>query len=233
GDVAEGVEGAEVLGFHHRRARQPLLERREDLDTLDRIDPEVGVERQVQVQALRRVTGLLRNHRQERGGDAVGRRGLRGGWGGQRSRGERRGGNHRPGRGYDRRRNGRRYWRRSGGRESDRVQRHAGPEARQEERLLLLDEGLQRPLGRLLRLQELLVQRRRLLLHPLQRGEALLGHQQGLGERVRVRVGHGNLGGRDRRRRAGGGTRREGGAAPHGRVFRRVLAVQGGARRAR
>src|SRR5262249_30199885 len=82
----------------------------------------------------------------------------------------------------DRRRRGR-----SGSRHG---QRYATAEGGQEQRLLLIDERLESSLGRFLRVEELLVQRRRLLLHPLERGETLLGHQQRLGERIRVGGGH-------------------------------------------
>ena len=187
-----------MFGLHDGRVGQPLLERRQDLDPLDRIHPQVPVERQRQVQAVHRVTRLLRHHRQQRGRDAVpagalrhrGRRGF--------LRGRRKGGRgenrrlRRPDRRTNRSGRGRVHrsrregvcWSGPGNRAGRKRRGRAEPG--EQERLLLIDERLQRPLGRLLRVQELLVQRRRLLLHPLQRGEALLRHRERLGERVGV-----------------------------------------------
>ena len=65
----EGVQGAEVLGLDGRGVGQPLLEGGQDLDPLDRVDPQVGVQRHVQLEHLRRVARLLRHHRQQRARD--------------------------------------------------------------------------------------------------------------------------------------------------------------------
>jgi hypothetical protein len=56
--------------------------------------------------------------------------------------------------------------------------------------LLLFDEGVQRTLGRFLRFEELLVERCGLLLHALERGKALLRHQQRLAQGVGVGIRH-------------------------------------------
>ena len=50
----EGLEGAEVLGLDDGRVGEPLLERGEDLDALDRVDAEVGVELHVGLEHLGR-----------------------------------------------------------------------------------------------------------------------------------------------------------------------------------
>ena len=82
-DLAEGPERAQVLGLDHRRLGQSLLQGREDLDPLDRVDPQVGVELHARLEHLRRVSRLLRHHLQEHlldpsGGQGQGRGAHRG-----------------------------------------------------------------------------------------------------------------------------------------------------------
>ena len=62
GDLSEGADGAEVLRADHRRLGQPLLDGRQDLDPLDRVDPQVGVELHAGLEDLGRVPRLLRDH---------------------------------------------------------------------------------------------------------------------------------------------------------------------------
>src|SRR5205823_2626110 len=68
-DLAEVVEGAEVLRLDGRGGGQALLQGGEDLDALDGVDAQVGVQGHVQVQHLRGVTRLLRDHLQQHTGD--------------------------------------------------------------------------------------------------------------------------------------------------------------------
>ena len=84
----EGVQGAEVLGLDDRGVGQAVLQRRQDLDALDRVDAQVRVQRHPQLQHLRRVPRLLRDHLQE---DALDVLGGGAGDGGRRWRGRRRG----------------------------------------------------------------------------------------------------------------------------------------------
>ena len=191
GDVAEGVEGAEVLGLHLRRVRQLLLQRRQDLHALDRVDAQVRVQAHAQVQHLRGVARLLRHHRQQRRvqterSDSRGRNERRNGCGDHRRRGQN------DGLRRDRQRS-----------DHDRHRRQSSRRGRigEEERLLLRHETGERPLRGLLRIEKLLVEARRLLLHLLQGGERLLRGGQRLREGVvgvsaGVGVGHGaSLGG--------------------------------------
>ncbi len=53
-----------------RRVGQPLLQRGEDLDPLDRVDAQVGVELHARLEHLGRIPGLLRDHLQQRRLDA-------------------------------------------------------------------------------------------------------------------------------------------------------------------
>ena len=55
-DVAQRAEARDLLEIHVLDVRDLPLERREDLDALDRVDPEVGLELLVQVQDLDGVT---------------------------------------------------------------------------------------------------------------------------------------------------------------------------------
>ena len=71
GDLAQGVQGAQVLGADDRGAGEPLLEGGEDLDPLDGVDAEVGVQPHLQLQHLHRIAGLLADHGQEGLGDPV------------------------------------------------------------------------------------------------------------------------------------------------------------------
>ena len=48
GDIVEGVKGAEVFGLDDRGIGQALLQRRENLHPLDRIDAQVRIQRQRQ-----------------------------------------------------------------------------------------------------------------------------------------------------------------------------------------
>ena len=69
GDVAEGEERTEVFGLDLRCLGQAFLQGRQDLDALDRVDAQVGVQSHVQLQHLRRIARLLRDHLQQRGGN--------------------------------------------------------------------------------------------------------------------------------------------------------------------
>ena len=71
-DLAESPQRAEVLGFDRRCLGQPVLQRREDLHPLDRVDPQVGVELHVQLEHLDRVSRLLRHDLQQDLGHAHG-----------------------------------------------------------------------------------------------------------------------------------------------------------------
>ena len=66
GDLAEGPQRAEMFGLDRRGLRQPVLQRREDLHPLDRVDPQVVVELHVQLEHLHRVSRLLRHDLQQR-----------------------------------------------------------------------------------------------------------------------------------------------------------------------
>ena len=148
-----------MLGLDRRGVGQLLLQGRQDLDPLDRVDAQVGVERHAQVQHLRRVARLLRHHRQQHVA-ATRSRGGAGAGGGRRRR--------RPGAGADRGGGGTGAAATGGGRHAAgaaggaaaAAARPAPSDAGEQQRLLLLDERVQRPLGRLLRLEELLVQLR-------------------------------------------------------------------------
>ena len=178
-DLAEGAEGAEVLGLDRRSVGEPVLQCREDLHPLDRVDPQVGVELHLQLEHLHRIPGLLRHHLQEHRRDevAVARGdGLRG-HGHHGVRLSSRTGNRGCGRG----RNGR-----SGG-QGFKLRPCAVPQGGQAETLLLLQELLERPLGRRLALEELTVQLRCLLRQPLERDQVLLGLLQSPGQASRGR----------------------------------------------
>jgi hypothetical protein len=69
---------------------------------------------------------------------------------------------------------------RRGGRQRHRRRQ---PDRGGDEALLAIHERVQRPLRRLLRLEELPVQLGRLLLQPLERGQAVLRHPQGVRQR--------------------------------------------------
>src|SRR5439155_2987700 len=58
-DVAQGPEGPDPFGTRGRESREPILERREDLDPLDRVDAQVGVELHVQLEHLDLLPRLL------------------------------------------------------------------------------------------------------------------------------------------------------------------------------
>ena len=62
---AHAMERAEVLGLDDRGVGEPLLERRQDLDPLDRVDAEVGVEPHHRLEHRRRISRLLRHDRHE------------------------------------------------------------------------------------------------------------------------------------------------------------------------
>ncbi len=65
-DLPEGADGAEVLRADHRAGGQSVLERGEDLDPLDRVDAQVGVELHAGLEDLGGVAGLLRDHLHQR-----------------------------------------------------------------------------------------------------------------------------------------------------------------------
>ena len=66
-DVLERSQSAQMFRLDGRSVGQSFLKQGEDLDALDRVDAQVGVELHVQLQQLGRVTGLGGNHVQQRG----------------------------------------------------------------------------------------------------------------------------------------------------------------------
>ena len=186
GHVLKRVKHAQMLGLHLRSAGQLLLKRRKDLDALDGIDAEIGIERKLEIEARHGVAGLLGHDRKQRRsnrrvaeGDRIAARGFA-------TRHSRRGNVDRRWRKVS---DNRRWWHVSHWCRHP----HSRAETRHEERLLLIDEPLKRPLRGFLRFQELAVQLSRLLLHALKCRQTLLRHEQRLGDRVRVgrgRIGH-------------------------------------------
>ena len=154
------MQRAEVFRLHLRRIRQAVLQRRQNLDPLDRVHAQVRVQRHPQLQHLRWIARLLRHHRQQRLFQRVRRSAIRDGrsWA-----------NGRRERSHDGRR--RRDEDRSGNRDRDWSRRRTAPE---EKRLLLRDERVQGPLSLFLGFEELPVEVRRLLLKLLERGERLV-----------------------------------------------------------
>ena len=65
GDVPQVVQRAQVFRLHQRGGRQTFLERRQDFDALDRINPQVRIEGHVQVEHLRRIACLFRDDLQQ------------------------------------------------------------------------------------------------------------------------------------------------------------------------
>jgi hypothetical protein len=61
GDVAQGLERAEFLGFDGRDVGKPFLESGEDFDPFDGVNSEVGIEAHVEFEHFGRVPGFLRN----------------------------------------------------------------------------------------------------------------------------------------------------------------------------
>ena len=61
-----------MLRRDHRRLRESLLKCGQDLDPLDRIDAQVGIESHGQFEHLLGISGLLGHDREERGGDVPG-----------------------------------------------------------------------------------------------------------------------------------------------------------------
>ena len=62
GDLSEGADGAQVLRADHRgRSGSRSCRAREDLDPLDRVDPQIGVELHGRFEDLGRVSRLLRD----------------------------------------------------------------------------------------------------------------------------------------------------------------------------
>ncbi len=187
GDLPQGSQRAEVLGLDDRRLGQAFLQGREDLDALDRIDAEVGVEEHVGLEHLGRIAGLLRDDldqdgmggRSARLGDRSGRPdlGLKLGrrraeprWGGLCDRLPR-------GEGMD-----------SGRGARDRNGRRRGFQAERDERepLLLFEQGLEGALGPVLAVEELPMELGRLLAELLEGGQVLLDRPDGLRQPGRV-----------------------------------------------
>ena len=81
-NVAERAQRAHRRGVDLGVPGNTLLQRREDLDPLDRVDAQVGLEPHLQRQQLRRVAGLLRDHpeQQRLEIDDTGGRGRRRAW---------------------------------------------------------------------------------------------------------------------------------------------------------
>ena len=205
--MAQGAQSAQLFRLDLGRFGHALGEQREDLDPLDRVDPQVRLHVHVQVEHLRRVAGRLGDHGQEGRHEALGQGhgGSRHRRGGRRSGGRDRGGGHRC-RGGD----GGRPGDRSGGlgehglrhgrqrHDGHRDRRRVTAQRRLEQALLARDQRLQVRLRGLLAGEELLVDRGGLLLHRGQRLQRLVGGRQRLSQRGRV-----GRGGR-RRARAGG-----------------------------
>src|SRR5262249_59559903 len=72
GDITEGVKGAELLGLDSGSVGEAVLECGEDLDALDRVDAEIGVQRHVELQHLRGISCLFRDHVEQHALDAGG-----------------------------------------------------------------------------------------------------------------------------------------------------------------
>ena len=58
-DVTKRAKRTDLFGPGGADARQPILDGREDLDPLDRIDAQVGIQPHVQLEHLRGIAGLL------------------------------------------------------------------------------------------------------------------------------------------------------------------------------
>ena len=67
GDLAERVQRPQMLGLDRGCIGQPVLDGREDLDSLDRIDAQIGVELHVQFEHLDGVARLVGDHFQKDG----------------------------------------------------------------------------------------------------------------------------------------------------------------------
>ena len=191
GDLAQGPQRAEMFGLDRRGLWQPVLQRREDLHPLDRVDPQVVVELHVQLEHLHRVPRLLRHDLQQDLGH---------GWG--RGRGCR-GRNRKGGRTVDR--FGREIVRngcpRRRGNRSDPAGHHgqrqgflraallsaASLKDCRCKPLLVLQQRLERVLRRGLPLEKLAVELRGLLRQPLQGSQVLLGLADRLGQVGMVR----------------------------------------------
>ena len=65
GDLAKRAERAEVLGADGGGAGEAFLDGGEDLDPLDGVDAEVGVEPHVEVEHFDRIAGLLADNGKE------------------------------------------------------------------------------------------------------------------------------------------------------------------------
>ena len=72
GDLAQGPQRRQMFGLDRRGLWQPVLQRREDLHPLDRVDPQVVVELHVQLEHLHRVSRLLRHDLQQNLGATAG-----------------------------------------------------------------------------------------------------------------------------------------------------------------
>ena len=88
-DRPEAAKRSQQFGCNRWKRREAFLQGRQDLDSLDRIDPEIGVELHVEIEHLGRIAGLFGNDvDHDRGkrairGDAIGIAGA----GGSRTRG--------------------------------------------------------------------------------------------------------------------------------------------------
>ncbi len=169
-DLAESLQGAEVLRLDCRRSGKLFLQGGEDLDPLDRIDAEVGVEGHLEFQHLFRVAGLLGDHGEQHVGHPVAVDG-RSGWRCGRGRGRSR---YRPvGNGG--------LWQCSLCCSRSLRDRHGGGQRLPLQHTgLLIDQVEEGACGGFLPDQELLVQTRGLLLQVLQGLHALPGHLQGI-----------------------------------------------------
>ena len=60
-DVGERPQAAHLIGLDDRSVGQPVLKSRENLDALDRVDAEVGVQLHLELEDVDRIPGLLRD----------------------------------------------------------------------------------------------------------------------------------------------------------------------------
>ena len=70
--MAEGLEGAELVGFDDGRGGEFFLKGGENFDALDGIDAEVGIEAHVEREHFHRVAGFLGDDGEEGAGEEFG-----------------------------------------------------------------------------------------------------------------------------------------------------------------
>ena len=70
-DRPQGAERAELIGLDRGQPGEPVLQRGQDLDALDRVDSEIGVELHVEIEHPGRVAGLLGDDVDQDGGRRI------------------------------------------------------------------------------------------------------------------------------------------------------------------